>query len=93
MLTRCMEKGRVSTTLARWLFLCLCQSAITRGYIVHVTASVCVWARVRVHVCERACICVCVCVCWDWVGWGIGLSCNVSCIGVCVKCAYILCVF
>ena len=49
MLTRCMEKGRVSATSALWHFLCLCQSATAHGYIVHVAASVCV------------CVCVCTC--------------------------------
>ena len=41
MLTRCMEKGRVSAALAMWHFLCLCHSATARAYIVHVAASVC----------------------------------------------------
>ena len=56
MLTRCMEKGRVSAALAMWHFLCLCHSATARAYIVHVAASVCVC--VCVHACARVPVCV-----------------------------------
>ena len=55
MLTRCMEKGRVSAALAMWHFLCLCHSATARAYIVHVAASVCV--RVCARMRKSACMC------------------------------------
>ena len=86
----------MGATSALWHFLCMCESATARGYIAHVTASVCVcvWAGVRVDACVCACVCVCMCLCWYWVGWGIGLSCNVSAlVFVLSVCIYPLCIY